>query len=453
MDDRERCLYIALVGGQPAPILLGLLHLAGGTGPARPTDALLIGTSAVRKQMRNLREILPMTAARAMDGRDMPLLPERQIDDAYDAESARRIVAEAIAAFPGTRIVLNLNGGTAMMALGAYTAARQVVRREESRRIMLQYVVTADRSFRYCELPRGAWHKVGFPSVFAGLSLETLCAAYGVKLVLEPDRHPAWNKPASRFANEPALLDVARKIKQCNFTYQPTSFIDEANNRQNSGLALQQRPETYKPPDNTVGRFCEELAAVGLLKREGRGYVVPPSKDVCDFWRGQWLERAIYGSLLPLQEANLLASRDDGGLLLNVRIEAQKDEIDVAALFMGQLLIVECKDWSFGHQVAPRQVAEFKRALDRLGELRKQVGTFSRAYMATTQLPEAREEIVRRCREFGITLIELARLPAALERRLALRPELRSAITPFRGTLTCWFATELQMLRVQSHAP
>ena len=177
-----------------------------------------------------------------------------------------------------------------------------------------------------------------------------------------------------------------------------------------------------------------------------------------DFWRGQWLERAVYGCLEPFQRRGWLASAKDEGLLLNARIRPEGDEIDVLAMFMGHLLLVECKDWWLYDEY---RSADLKRAIDRLGELRRRLGgTYARAYLIVTRLNIAgrreltiRREIEARCHNLNVALIELARLPAALQRLSESEPALVAKLPASAPPLMRWFAAEMLWLSERADMP
>ncbi|MGI8553484.1 MAG: hypothetical protein ACR2PL_22275 [Dehalococcoidia bacterium] len=351
-----RHLYIALVGGQTAPTLLGLLRegrrsVANPQQPHYPSDVHLIHTRGSASELSTLMAALPQAGQKRLAGRatgssgsaDPRLdlgahhcaVSTSEVDRDIPEETAEA-VRRAIGGFAAERVTIDITGATKLMSAGAYLVALDLVERSPERAEIL-YVVSERHQYRLyhrgktdaCQqaIAGTHWCIIPFPAAFPELRLPSLAAAYGYTLA---ERLPASARQAARRTRLSASsLGALQTVYREQLRDQSTERIRLAGSmiaapeRFSTARELRRRVLSakwgqraltgYSSTKTSVQAFLAELEAAGLLTQRPDGYVAEcPNTSNADqieavarFWEGTWLEDALFATLQELQQEDV----------------------------------------------------------------------------------------------------------------------------------------------------
>jgi len=328
--------------------------------------------------------------ARARDNTARVLAPVAVHDaqpavDAFAVGQVRDVVrgvAQTLAA-RGLQPVVNFTGGTKCMSVGAYLAAVEVG-------CIALYVDTQNERLLWYH-PDG--QVIVTPFSLERMSIDRYLRAYGMTVVREG--------AAEEIRRTEAVVDHI-------VTYWPRnrSLIDwwvEAC-RQSEERSRRSEDPGIRPPNMAQvfnGRLVDYLVRAGLMVR--RGERLYPSPEGYQFFvRGRWLELVAFRLLRKAAEADGMVDE----LLWDVAVARLEDvdagipeqdrvlnELDVAVVTRGKLLVLECKSGSLRGE----------DALNKLQALQLRLGSFAQIYLVTSSpRGDIPESVLNRARAYRI---------------------------------------------------
>ncbi|WP_422836346.1 Card1-like endonuclease domain-containing protein [Ammonifex degensii] len=301
-----------------------------------------------------------------------------QFVDAYDPESARRVVYEAIKDArkrTSAQVLVNFTGGTKCMSVGAFLAAQDVG-------VPCLYVDTANlRLIRY---DPGALSLESLPFDLAGrLTVPIYLRSYGKLVHLQPRQLL------------PAAFDFARDL----YTLWPQRFSVIVSSLEKFARAISTK-QTMVEAEGLNEQLVSLLLKYGAIKQSGNYWeVVPDWKPVLG--GGKWLEAMVF---LLLKESGHF---DD--IATGICVAGLENELDVVMVRHGQLAVIECK------------IGSLKGALPKVRAVATALGRFARSFIVTSQLSEKIPPVYKaRAIHYGVRDIVTAEdLPRVAEKVIA----------------------------------
>jgi hypothetical protein len=300
---------IAPVGEQPTPNLIPLFA-AKPDERAELVQFLVSDHGRIGKVAEHLRTAI--TGDAALDGvrvaeRDLPM-------NAWELSKAREECEAAIAHYADHSVIVNLTGGTKIMALAAYQAACKA-------ETPMVYINTERQ-----ELLRFDNGQALPPQSFtAPISIQTQLRAAGREF------KPYPKKPLLHPADIPARLADFAKYVLDRYIVVHENLIRKVV--QLAGKAGQ--PASFTPPGQSV-EAARRAHEIGLWRwDEKAGTITITDEAAFSFLNGGWVEVFALTSL----------ARDGrfDEVLGNVEVEGFEGELDVVVARNGRLGIVECK--------------------------------------------------------------------------------------------------------------
>ena len=371
--------HVCLVSEQVLPNLLPALD-----PETRPDEAVLLVSPDMRNRGETLGNLLRDAGCRA-----------RLVDVApYSFPSIRQTVAGLMDGMGDCEAVLNVTGGTKIMALGAYEVFRD-------RGHSVFYIDTHDGE-RVELFPEVVRHPL--PEL---LKVETALKAYGYAVA---EKGEVRVRPEVRALTE-LLVSEAEGLESA------LSMLNAC-----SGSAEKQLYCEVREPALSNGNFLRLVGVfseAGFLSFDGR-HLVFPSQDSRFFANGGWLEQHVLGVVDDLRRDGRILDR---GCALKVSSSGgSANELDVAFTAHNRLHLVECKTQRFGRnppvgESPGGKATEVIYKLDSVNDLIG--GTFGRAMLASfCRLPEGE---FRRCQEHGINVVQGSQLKAENLRSLLVQ--------------------------------
>ena len=359
-------LHICLVSRQTLPNLLPFLL------PDRPEEAILLVTPEMRAGAATLEGLLRERCVKAT----------RREVTAASHEAVREAVLNILAERDDARIVLNLTGGTKLMALGAldalgvgdYAALYVDTEAQSLVRFRPEYAVTP------------------LPAV---LDVKTCLRAHGLRIKADS----AAPTPAPRRDLTSALVARAgrlgRALGALNGLARQAAEVSAC-------LTVHVDDRLLREP-----RFLEAVTLfndAGLLRLTGASLSFASEADRA-YVNGGWLEEHVFSALYPLRAGGTLTD-----LRRNVEVttdDGVDNELDLALTASNRLYVIECKT-----KRADVDTARMDDAIYRLETLRQGMGgALGRAVLVSYR--PLREADRRRCHKADIALIESHDLPNA----------------------------------------
>jgi len=296
--------HVCLVSAQPLPNLIPILHQ-----DLRPRRVVLLVSDDMQQRARTLGEILPQWG----------LAVESRPVSHTDGDAVRKAVEAVLAERKGERVVLNVTGGTKIMALAAYEAFRVAGQ-------PVFYVDTDSDEIRFL------WEGPVLPMANV-VDTTTYLRAYGYKMTEVRESVPdAWAVAARTMgAQVGRWREALLALNACC-----------------EGVAKHKlatpRPVEYSAGMGEVLSLLERHGLVRVEVARGRRYLRFPGPEELGFIRGGWLEVYVYdlvrrmeGALEPLMGVKCLSAR------------GVTNELDVVFTFRNRLFIVECKSGKGKH--------------------------------------------------------------------------------------------------------
>lgn len=300
---------------------------------------------------------------------------------------ARELAGKLEAAHPDAHLVLNTTGGTKLMALGFVEVFRGIAQR-------ILYTDTAHRCIETLPDSQG-YAPTPMTNV---LDVAQYLAAQGIRSGRATSDDPDWRARAAQ--RKPAAKYLARHAEKLD------AFFGNLNRL--ADLAFNQTDRLCEPRQSfdTIPRgpwadALRQLASAGLLGwSEGSAEIIFIDEERTRFLRGGWLEEFAWHTLC---DEGVFDAR------LGMEVSADgtsntKNEFDVLATHLNQLLFIECKTLRFKPNENDNELA-YK--LDSLGKATR--GLFGKTWLLTARAPT--DTLRERLDNASIRLIGPAELP------------------------------------------
>ncbi len=305
----------------------------------------------------------------------------------FDMLTTVEVVYGIMAECEGESLALNVTGGTKLMALGAYEAAR-----EDAAEIF--YVNTQDDS-RISLAPEPVATRL--PKL---LSLKNCLDATGYQAVMAD---PHGVKREHRKLTE----ELVRQVGSLSRPLRTLNWYASKATGDPPWVHLELK-DLQRPDFITLLRLFQDG---GFLRWEGEGQTLSfTGSDERFFVNGGWLELHVQAVCTKLRAEGLLQD-----LAANTVVQSEsgvKNEIDVAFTARNRLFIVECKTRSFEN--AGKAGTD---AINRLVALRSELsGIYGRA-MLVSYMPLSKAD-VQRAKQNSIDLVQAGDINTLRERIL-----------------------------------
>lgn len=308
------------------------------------------------------------------------------VENPNDDEEVSDKVYEQLDAFAATNPIVNVTGGTKLMAFGALTAAYGAG-------FPAFYLNQEDNRISILRSGSGR-HREVVPPIEVRLNLKTYLAAYGYEA--GSGALPSLTYDEEQFIGELIKSSTLHEVV-------PALNALAVDAKDKPGLTIEisgigaGREEAFKT-------LCDYFRSSGHLQIRGKTLKFPTEADRF-FVAGGWLERYVCGLLTRMN------FRPQANLVVRNQV---KNEIDVALMHDGRFCIVECKTGRLD------KIEEANKVIYKLETLKKLGGLNTRLILVTYQALQP--ESLARARKSGIRVIAV-RSPAQLP------SELRNAIT------------------------
>ena len=310
-DPLKDCrVHFCLVSEQAAVNLLPVAYY-------RPKEVVLF----VSPQMHSSSGLLQNAMEKAVPGLKVSRIT---IDDPYDLNECRNVFLDALMAREEDRPVINVTGGTKIMAIAAVTAAYAAM-------VQTFYLNELKNTISLID-PYKEEAQTTVNSVAMRMNLETYLAAYGYKVAdSQPMASLNWQEKTliEELLSMPSIKDVVPRLNELAVEAEKTEKMTVSS----AGV-----------PGELLGAFdtlCERFANTGHLRIEGRTLRFPSEEDRF-FVAGGWLERYVFN------EISALKLKPVGNMVVR---NPSQNELDVAFMHEGTFYIVECKTGNLHHDV------------------------------------------------------------------------------------------------------
>lgn len=355
----------------------------------RPDKVCLVATDSM------LRKGLPRRLSAILERKG---IRTETIEGAPDAgigailEFAGRAAARITQREPSARLVLNATGGTKLMALGFTEALRNRAER----------IIYTDTSHRRIECLPAAGGALGDTLPMRDvLDVNTYLSAQGFDIERSRSDEESWLRTARvrRAVCEYLAVRLADRDVQ-NLVGALNGLAHQALDE--DGRLVAPRQELEDEPRSPWPEILRRLQDFGLVRFQGRTIEF---LDVSGarFLHGDWLEEYAWHVVADAKPFDVRLGVE--GRWSDAR--SARNEFDVLATHMNELLFVECKTLRHGREDA--RDADLLYKVDSLGQDVR--GLFGTTWLVTARTPAP--EMIGRAHQQGVTLLgpaEVARL-------------------------------------------
>lgn len=306
--------HICLVSAQAAPNLLPVLDPA-----LKPDEVILLVSTKMQHTADSLRAVFTELGVRVR------LIALNDEHSYADIEQTLLSVAEDRV---GQEILLNLTGGTKLMALVAQSVAQAY----------------GWRSF-YVDVDTDAisWldQKTPEKKLVEQLRLTHYLKSYGFDLSARPERPQATRQ--QRDLTQTLITQIGSlegAITQLNWLTQ------QAEDRRQ----LEVRMDTQQQDSRNLEALLRHFETAGVLRVE-RDTIRFTDEAARSFVKGGWLERHVFDCVCAL--TGELGIRDKA-MNLEVISQEVKNELDIALMARNRLFVIECKTARMDKPEAPK---------------------------------------------------------------------------------------------------
>lgn len=363
-------IHILLISAQAAPNLLPALDPV-----LKPEQAVLLVTKKMKRKADALQAVLTESGVKTS---------RVELDDEHDFGKLEEALMDVAAVHEDADIVLNLTGGTKLMALAAQSVA------EAAGWKMFYVDVDTDEVIW---LGRQAAPRQRLSS---HLRLSHYLRSYGYRLEGAVDR-------LSPEARHNDLLKTL--ILQVGSLEIPLGQLNYLAQQAEDKHALIVKMTAEQSDSRKLEALLRLFEQAGTLQVTG-DVIKFTSADELRFAKGGWLEHHVFRTVTSLHGD--LAMRDKAANLTVVDVNGVKNEMDVAFMARNRLYVIECKTARMDAGVQPKA----NDTLFKLAEVCRRVGGLGTRGMLASYRP-VRESERSLARALNIELVcgpELARL-------------------------------------------
>ena len=278
---------------------------------------------------------------------------ENHLIDAYDPEGVQKIINDLFQKHASYEILLNLTGGTKIMALSAFNIFRKHSK-------ISFYVNTADNEILWF-----LTESIKRTPIGECVDIPTYLKLYGQNIYAEDK--PKYPKLSEQIGeNYAAYRSLLSEFREINL-----------NKEHRIKTPLSQRQRALLTKIGSLGIFRYDLKRHTILVQD---------TEVLKYLKGDWLEEYVYG---VLKQSDCADIRFRVRLEWNDRENTWKNEFDVVAIFKNKLYIFECKSGKLN-----------QNDIHKLESLRELVGgTYGRGFLIYSTFNE-KENIPERLKDF-----------------------------------------------------
>jgi hypothetical protein len=346
-------LHICLVSDQLSPNILPMLM-----PELRPEHAVLLCTGPRRGSGERLAGVV----------RGLGVRVEQRLCPDYDLDGVRTAVAEALRDGGGSAAV-NITGGTKIMSLGAFQAAREAG-------AQALYADTANDLLRVLDPVQ---RDIPLPPDLLDLDTALAAAGYARSGPSSDAAPPDWI--------EPLALELFRGVENFSKVY---PALNRIASRAEGSLSASVGRTIHDPAFRELVRVFQDRGQLEVA----RDTAVFRSEEARRRVNGGWLEEFVQLVVQRLMDRGVVLHAEAN--LVAENAQGVKNELDAAFLARNRLHIIECKTRRFAGREDRADAAAYK-----LETLRDVVGgTFGRA-MLVSYLPLSRPDS-RRCQAYRI---------------------------------------------------
>jgi len=341
--------HICLVSAQAAPNLLPALD-----PELKPKEVVLL----VSQKMRAAADALSMVFKEL--GIRTDLIP---LEDEHSSRVIEETLLQIASEREGEEILLNLTGGTKLMAL----VAQQTVAQEENWR---SFYVDVDTDVV-------VWlDKTPGKKLAEQLRLRHYLKSYGFDLSDSPER--------------PQITHEQRNLMQTLITQigsleKPLTQLNWLTQQAEDKKQLKITMDTQQADSRSLEALLRHFAEAGFLQVNGNT-ISYADETARNFVKGGWLELYTYSCVVDVTGETGI--RDKAAGLEVMSKEGVKNEMDIAMMVRNRLFVIECKTARMDKPEAPKA----NDTLFKLSEICRRVGGLGTKGMLASYRPVADSE-------------------------------------------------------------
>ncbi|MCC6916529.1 DUF1887 family CARF protein [Nitrosomonas sp.] len=341
--------HVCLVSAQAAPNLLPALD-----PELKPKEVVLL----VSQKMRAAADALSMVFKEL--GIRTDLIP---LEDEHSSRVIEETLLQIASEREGEEILLNLTGGTKLMAL----VAQQTVAQEENWR---SFYVDVDTDVV-------VWlDKTPGKKLAEQLRLRHYLKSYGFDLSDSPER--------------PQITHEQRNLMQTLITQigsleKPLTQLNWLTQQAEDKKQLKITMDTQQADSRSLEALLRHFAEAGFLQVNGNT-ISYADETARNFVKGGWLELYTYSCVVDVTGETGI--RDKAAGLEVMSKEGVKNEMDIAMMVRNRLFVIECKTARMDKPEAPKA----NDTLFKLSEICRRVGGLGTKGMLASYRPVADSE-------------------------------------------------------------
>lgn len=365
--------HICLVSAQAAPNLLPALD-----PELKPEEIVLLTSQKMHYAADALRTVFMELGIRST------IIP---LNDEHNYQVIEETMLEIAQQREDQEIVLNLTGGTKLMALVAHTVAQAADWRS--------FYVDADTdSITWLD------KQMAGKKLAEQLRLRHYLKAYGFELEATPER------PQATRAQRTLMQTLINEIGSLETTLTQLNWLtQQAENER----CLEVKMSPQQTDSRSLEALLRNFEEAGMLQVK-QNIIHYPDETARSFVKGGWLELYTYDCVA--QVTGELGIRDKAANLV-VNNRGVKNEMDIAILARNRLFIIECKTARMDKPQAPKA----NNALFKLAEICRRIGGLGTRGMLASYRPiaDAERKLAKALNITVVTGHDLRELPGKIK--------------------------------------
>ncbi len=340
--------HVCLISKQAAPNILPVLD-----PQLRPDEVVQLCSSTMRPQADALASVFRELGIKTT------ILP---IADEHDPGSIEDTMLQVAQAREGQRILLNLTGGTKLMALTAQAVAQAADWHSFYVDVDTDNVIWLDRQTPSIKLAEQ-------------FRLRHYLKSYGFELKSAPERPQITREQRELMQTLVTQIgSLETPITQLNWLTQ------QAEDRRQLNVSM----DTQQADSRSLEALLRHFSEAGLLQVQ-RDTIVFQNESARNFVKGGWLEYYVYDAVAQI--SGEVGIRDKAANLV-VTGAGVTNEMDVALMARNRLFVIECKTARMDKPQAPKA----NDTLFKLSEICRRVGGLGTRGMLASYRPVADAE-------------------------------------------------------------